>query len=231
MGTFTTPNGNSLTLFTRGNTNDDPLAHAILVGDEYRLHDLKLTGWALDIGAHIGTVGLALAVDNPQLQVICVEPVPDNAHLIRMSIAANGLDERVFVEEAGAGVGVASTRCQYAYTAANNPDKGYIEQSRFIGNVFRDHDEPEGTTIEVPTVTIAGLADKYGVPEFRFCKIDCEGCEWRFFAEGAERIAEIVGEWHDGPLSALEDLLGPTHTVTALTDLDGMGLFRAVRHD
>jgi len=232
MQTFFTPHGNGLHLAVRHDTNDAAMAGAILAGDEYFTGRLNnLSGWALDIGSHIGTVGLALAKDNPRLNVICVEPVPDNAALIRESIAANQLGARVHVEEAGAGpVGQAVTRCQYAYTAADNPDKGYIEQSRFIGNVFRADDNPEGTIIDVPTVTIRGLAEKYGTDEFIFCKIDCEGCEYSFFAADADLIVNIIGEWHDGPFSRIHDLLAATHDVTELFTTDGsIGLFQAVR--
>jgi FkbM family methyltransferase len=231
MGNFITPNGNALRLVIRGDTNDAAMANAILSEDEYQLKGRRLSGWALDIGSHIGSVGLALAIDHPDLSVVCIEPVPDNVRIIWESAQANGIDDRVFIEEAGAGKGKGSTRCQYAYTAANNPDKGYVSQSRFIGNVFRADDEPEGTTIDVPTVTIAGLAQKYGVADFAFCKIDCEGCEYAFFAEGAERIAYIIGEWHDGPFSRIYELLDDTHEVTQVSSADdgSIGLFQAVR--
>src|SRR3990172_6916198 len=99
---FASPNGGSFTLFVREDTNDAALAFGILVNNEYHLQGRHFSGWALDVGAHIGTVGLALPVDNPDLRVVCIEPVPDNADLIRRSIEANGLGARVFVEEARA---------------------------------------------------------------------------------------------------------------------------------
>lgn len=222
-----TPGGHQASYHVRADTNDAALIVGILGEDEYHLAGLKLSGWALDIGAHVGTIAIALAMDHPNLKVIAVEPVPDNAELIRRSVASNGLSERVFVEEAGAGaIGQATVPCHYAYTAHDIPDQGYVEQNRFIGNLWRDLGE--GTVIDAPVVTIPGLMDKYGIDEFRFVKIDCEGCEWEFLAEHTQAIEEMVGEWHDGPFSRIKKLLRH-HSVELLTDYGGSGIFRAIR--
>src|SRR5687768_7433602 len=148
------------------------MVNALLGTDEYRIRDLKLDGWALDIGAHVGTIALALAVDNPNLSVIAVEPVPDNAALIRQSIAANRLGDRVYLEEAGAGaVGQSTTPCLYGFTsAAATVDAGYLHDTRFVGNVVRGDENPVGTLIEARSVSLASLVAKYGVTDFRFAK-------------------------------------------------------------
>ena len=230
MGAYTTPNGRSLELTIRGDTNDGAMASAILASDEYRLRGRQFSGWALDIGSHIGSVGIALAVDNPNLSVICIEPVPENCEVIRSSIAANHLDDRVFVEEAGFGsLGAATTPCIYNFTDVDFHDKSGVHDSRYVGNVWRENDHPVGTRIDAPVVTIPGLAEKYGVTEFRFAKIDCEGCEVNAFSSGAELVCEIIGEFHDNLLPQLTALLRPTHQVEVLEDRGGIGLFRAVR--
>jgi FkbM family methyltransferase len=228
MQQFITPNGNALRLVTRGDTNDAAMANAILSEDEYQLKGRRLSGWALDIGAHIGTVGIALAMDNPELSVVCVEPVPENAAMIRDSVAANRLVDRVWVEEAAFGKGN-TVKVQYAYTAADNPDKGYIHQSRFIGGVFRSKEHPEGTTDVVRTTTIGKLAVKFGTSAFALLKIDCEGCEVHAFADGVDLIDEIIGEFHDNLLPQLRTLIEPTHDIEVIEDRGGIGLFRAVR--
>jgi FkbM family methyltransferase len=228
---FTTPNGNRVQILTRPDTNDEAMAYAILGTDEYRLQGRSFSGWALDIGSHIGTVALALAVDNPDLRVIAVEPVPENATLIALSIAANGLEERVFIEAAAAGkMGDSTTPCMYDFTSATGPgsEPGSMHDTRFVGNVFRGSSNPTGTLIDAPVVSIASLSEKYEVASFRFCKIDCEGCEYNFLAEGAERIEEIVGEWHDGPFVAVQELLSGHHVEYLSGDESGIGLFRAV---
>jgi FkbM family methyltransferase len=227
---FITPNGNSLVLATRGDTNDAALANAILSTDEYQLHGRHLSGWALDIGSHIGSVGLALAVDNIDLSVVCIEPVPDNCEVIRASIAANALGGRVFVEEGSAGApGQTTLKCRYDFTDADTWDKGGIHDSRFVGNVYRESDNPVATEIDSPVVTLSGLADKYETATFAFCKIDCEGCEVHAFADGVALIDEIIGEFHDNLLPQLRTLIEPTHDIEVIEDRGGIGLFRAVR--
>lgn len=225
-----TPNGIFFSMAARDDTADGAIATGIMAEDEYHLRGRHWSGWAIDIGAYTGVVSLALAVDNPQLKVIAVEPVPDNADLIRQSVAANGLGERVFVEEASAGpIGVSSLPCHYAYTDVGIPDKGYVAQNRFVGNLWREGVDSEGTVISSPVVTTEGLMAKYGIDDFSLVKIDCEGCEWPFLRTGAEHMAEIVGEWHDRPFSAIGRLLGKTHRVELLTDYGGSGIFRALR--
>lgn len=226
--TYRTPRGAPITLFIRPDTNDGALVAAMLAADEYQTANLYLDGWALDVGAHVGSIGLSLAIDNPVLRVVMVEPVPSNAELIRASIAANNLTDRVFLEEAGAGaVGQATTPCSFGYTKADGLDPHYVHDTRFVGNVIRGDSNPEAETIDVPVVTLTGLASKYG--DFRFLKIDCEGCEWQFLRSGAEHAEEIIGEWHDGPYADIEAILRATHTVEMIEDKGGIGTFRAKR--
>jgi tRNA1(Val) A37 N6-methylase TrmN6 len=54
----------------------------------------------LDLGAGVGTVGLAIAVRAPQVEVTLVEREPDLVLLARANSAANGVDGRVRVIEA-----------------------------------------------------------------------------------------------------------------------------------
>src|SRR5688500_7319289 len=144
--TYRTPRGTPVELYARSGTNDEAMISALLAGDEYRIKDLYIDGWALDIGAHVGTIGIALAVDNPNLSVIAVEPVPDNADLIRQSIAANNLGDRVYLEEAGAGaVGQSISPCLYGFTSADKSvDANYLHDTRFVGNVVRGDQNPVG---------------------------------------------------------------------------------------
>ena len=225
-----TPNLRNANFHVREDTNDAALAYAILDADEYLLRNhAPLTGWALDIGSHIGTVAVAMAIDNPELRVIAVEPVPDNAALIRENVAANGLQSRVFVEEAAAGaIGQSTARCAFDYRTGGTDDLGYVIQNRFIGNIWRQSDQ-DAEVIEAPVLTLRGLAEKYGTDEFSYCKIDCEGCEWDFLAKDAQLIREIVGEYHDAGPKRIVKLLGKTHIVDIISDHNGTGIFRAVR--
>lgn len=230
MIALSTASGQLVNFDTRSDTNDAALATAILGEDEYLLRGhAPLTGWALDIGSHIGTVAIALATDHPNLKVIAVEPVPDNAEVVRANVARNCLQGRVFVEEAAAGDGK-QTSIGYAYTVGNTTDQGYVEQNRYIGNIWHDTVSLANASVcTMKTFTIVDLAVKYGVERFAFAKIDCEGCEWDFLRKGAGRIDEIVGEWHDAGPDRISRLLAKTHSVEIIADHGGNGIFRAVR--
>ena len=57
----------------------------------------------VDVGSNVGLMALAVALRNPVITIVCVEPNARAAALLRQSIAANRLDDRVTVLEAVAG--------------------------------------------------------------------------------------------------------------------------------
>src|SRR5256885_2059950 len=84
--TWTTPRGNGLSITYREGTSDWNTISSCLTHDEYGLRDLHVSGLALDIGAHVGAVTLALLADNADLRVIALEPVPDNVDLLKRNV-------------------------------------------------------------------------------------------------------------------------------------------------
>lgn len=226
-----TTNGNPVVMSTRVGTSDLSIVNATMgYEDEYGLRDRTWTGWGLDIGSSIGVIAIALARDNPDLQVVAVECVPENVEMLRLNVTQNGLDERIhIVDEAAGAPGQSSVSCWSDYTHVPGTDDGYTYTNRYIGNVFRGQDA-EGRTADVPGVSLGQLLDRFGIEEVAICKIDCEGCEWDFFrSPDLVRIREITGEWHDGHVSLWVDFLSKTHEVTVVRDDGGVGLFRAVR--
>lgn len=220
--TSRSPRGNALTVTTRPSTSDGSLMHQMLVADEYRLGGLQISGWALDLGAHIGGVTMALLVDNPDLHVIAVEPLAENVEVLQANVRSFG--PRAHIVQA-----IAGTRpIGYRYGGIDLPE-GYAHDNRYIAGPLRSDDEP----VETETVTLQGLLDAYDIDEFAFVKTDCEGGEWEFFSDPSAnaRIALIRGEFHDDPLCGqrMVDLLSETHDVTILTRGQPVGLFEAVR--
>lgn len=236
VSAFRTPKGTPLSLYTRPEYNDEALMVGILGGDEYRLKELEnLTGWALDIGAHIGTVGLALAVDHPALSVVMVEPVPDNADLIRRSARINGVEDRVHIIEAMAGTGEGTAVCRYAYThLEGSVDPGFVQQNAMVGGIWRltDDERVESSKVELPIVTAKGLLqdlyDKTEWPLWSFVKLDCEGCEWDYLAglvtPGTHPL--MVMEVHDASPGDIAKVL-PGYDIEVLDDYGGSGIVRA----
>lgn len=214
----TTPRGQPAKIAARPQTSDLATAGSVFAGvagsglvDEYHLQSLSLRGVFLDVGAHIGTVAVAVLLDNPETRAICVEPLAENVAMIEANVAENGLAERVTVVHAAVG----TSRMFYG------PDG----DSRYIGNIG-------GATQPAPDVSTVTLADLVAMAggDVAALKLDCEGCEWALLAEPAVAdVPLIFGEYHNSSPDRLTLLLGATHDVTTVPTAAAFGLFRAVR--
>lgn len=228
--TWITPHGNPITILTRDDTADAALVDGLLNGDEYRLKDIgQLEGICLDIGAHIGTISLACLADFPFTTWIAVEPIPENADLIRRSGDSWLRQSRLLVVEAAA-VGPADpevVEVSYDYTSHAGTEDSYVHQNRYVGGMWREG--YEGKRLEVPTVTLRDLAARYAPNGITLLKIDAEGAEYAFLSDGLELVAGVIGEWHDGGPERITRLLEDTHILEVLEDHGGTGIFRAWR--
>lgn len=228
---FRTPRGVPVLVTLRDNTNDYNTASSTLgTNDEYGLAPLFLTGDVLDIGGYLGTVGIAIAVDNPETRVVIVEPVPENADLCERNAAAAGVSDRVTVYRGAIGPrGVGTSEIRFRYVGDEN-----LEHHAFVGNsslAYTDGGGIQHETLEVETLGLQALLDRFGMTEPAFVKIDCEGAEWPFLETATlaslRRLPLIVGEAHPIGDHVVKDIvarLSKTHDVT----VDGW-LFRAVR--
>lgn len=230
--TTLTPRGSRpVQWLTRTDTNDGALVMGIMALDEYGLGRLRrLNGNVVDIGAHIGTVAIALAVDHPNIRIIAVEAVPENVEILRINIAHNGLGDRIKVIEAAAcEPGRKSVKLQWNYSAAPNVDEAYIKDSRYIANMLEAEDSVSETH-KVPGIDLDTIVEITG-GAIELLKIDCEGCEWQFLKSPAlAKVNIIIGEYHNkGGLASLQKLIAKTHTVEQTGGGDDIGMFMAVR--
>ena len=134
----------------------------------------------MDVGAHIGnhTLWLAGVCD---LEVVALEPDPENAALLARTIALNGLEGRVRVIEAAAGA--KAGKGTLAKAPAGNTGMGKVVPGR------------RGP---IRVVTIDGLE----LPSVSLLKVDVEGAELSVL-EGAARTIARDHPWiyveADGP--------------------------------
>lgn len=220
------PRGNDVTVHYREDTSDLSTIGSSFrlwgnLVDEYQLGSLPpLSGLAIDIGAHIGTVTLALLADHPDLHVTAVEPLPDNVAVIRASLAENGWTDRAKVIKGAIGKG-RTARVAYDF---DGPD--YLRNHRYIGNMKKGV-EGEHSTVSVPALSLSRLIEG----GCSFLKVDCEGCEWDLLADPAvAKVERIVGEGHPSDwLARVHKALDATHDITVIEDAGGPGLFSAVR--
>ncbi|MDJ0450226.1 FkbM family methyltransferase [Methylocystis sp. JR02] len=54
----------------------------------------------IDAGANVGFVSIPLAASRPDLNIICIEPVPHNVEALRANVATNGLDNITVIHAA-----------------------------------------------------------------------------------------------------------------------------------
>lgn len=193
--------------------------------DEYSLPE-GLTGWALDLGAHIGSVTIPLLIDNPDLRVVAIEAVPDNADMLRSNLELNHVADRCVVMNGAGWKGKGTIEVEYGYTGSE-----IAETNRYIGSVSPWLANPGSAT--KATVPIVTLKDALAVTdgEFVWAKSDCEGCEHHFLRGPLlKHVKVIVGEWHfrDGSPEDFTARLSKTHDVTWSEGIGG-GPFRAVR--
>ena len=223
-----TPGGHTAKMCYRGGTSDwntisaclrNPMADG---GDEYHL-PTGLTGWALDLGAHVGSVTVGLLLDNPGLRVLAIEAVPENAALIVANLAMNGLSLRAIVWNAAGWDTSGTIDVEWDYSGSEA-----ATVNRYIGSVSPWLFDAPRTHTTVKSVT---LEDALAVTDggFVWVKADCEGCEHKFFQGDLSRIGHLEGEWHerDGTADGLVAAFAPTHETTWSQGIGG-GPFRAV---
>lgn len=231
QSTWPTPNGRPYRSWWRAGTNDWNTINSCTAADEYELRDVSLTGWALDVGAYLGSVAVPLLVDNPGLRVIAIEPVPENARLVRQNAELNGVLDRLLVLEAVAGAPNEVTgSVAWGWSPPSAELAETFSHHRFVGGstLAIGSDTPH-EEVEVPSHSIGSLLQLVGAERFAFMKIDCEGCEAKFLTDPAVALVErIIGEWHppyiDEP--TIHALLDDTHVVE--TGGPGPGWFRAI---
>jgi len=214
FGVWITPHGKQAVMLYRVGTSDwNTISSVMAPHDEYAL-PADLTGWAADIGSHVGSVAIALALDNPGVRVLAVEPVPDNARLLRANVAGNELSDRITVIENAAGL-LDPVTIWWGYRGNES-----AEHHAYIGNnsIAYEHggEISHEETVYPNPVTLSDLVAMAGEP-LAWVKIDAEGAEWDVLrSAGLADVLHLTGEYH--PVrghrrSDLAGLLDATHDV------------------
>jgi FkbM family methyltransferase len=204
-----TPGGAWYAMSIRPGSSDWDTCNANSYGmDEYRIPRGR-TGWALDIGAHIGACTVPLLLDNPDLRVIAVEALPENVEYLRTNLARNGVEDRaIIVHAAASDVGGVDQIIGYG------PSTGPNAHSQYIGSGVNPMERER--SVAVKTATLRGLMLLRGPEQdapFVWTKIDCEGCEYGVFkSEWNPALRFITGEVHFG-WDRMVELLAPTHDI------------------
>jgi FkbM family methyltransferase len=133
------------------------------------LHFLRAGDRFFDIGANIGSYTV-LAAGTAGALVVAVEPIPSTFLALRANIELNGLDDRVTV------LNVA---------VAADEGKAWFTSNLDAMNHALGPEEPSDSAVEVPIVTLDGIAASGGPT---FIKIDVEGLETSVLAGGTATL-------------------------------------------
>lgn len=153
---------------------------------------------AYDIGAHIGYMTLALAMQpGPEPKVFAFEPDPENIALMQQLIKQNGLQDAVRVEPVALAEGNGQDRLI----------KGRCSSMFLLERALDGQDTKECSAITVDTCSLDAFVFEQSNPPPDVLKIDVEGAE-ALVIKGSLRTLEVYSPWLlmelHGPKNALK---------------------------
>jgi FkbM family methyltransferase len=163
--------------------------------NDYRVRPSEPWRTVIDIGANIGTFAVLAAQAAPAARVLCFEPAPDTAALLRRNLTMNGVAARVVIEERAV-YGVAGQ------VELVSPPQSSMRRVRPPGS-------EDGITVRAEAVTLPEIFDRHAVDRCDVLKIDCEGAEYDLLRacpssvlDRVDRIALEFHEWRPGDTAA-----------------------------
>ncbi len=192
---LTVPTANGLLTV---NTSYRLMARRLFIGGEYEsyLIDTALAelrrrglaspqGTALDIGANIGVIGIALVLRGYAARVIAVEPEPANFELLLRNVQQNGLSESIRCER------LALDNVDGSVEMELSPDNFGDHRVRGpLGSAPGAYGESLRGTITVPASTLDDLLERVSPSQERpsFIWMDVQGFEGRVLQGGTRSL-------------------------------------------
>lgn len=119
-----------------------------------------------DVGSNIGQYALLFGdVVGEKGKVICLEPDPKNFAFLQFNINMNSVKNS---EALNVGIGSEEATLKFYRDTTTGGRRGSFEME-FVGDSY------EGSSLDVPVITLDSLIEKHGEPDFM--KIDVEGHE------------------------------------------------------
>lgn len=150
-------------LHVRPNRGDLFVLYEVLAREAYAIPPSLLDPDRVDVifdcGANIGITALYLANTYRNARIICVEPDPDNFEVLKRNVANHKRIEPLW----GAVVG----RPGAVHLTCDRPAYGNKVETAPV----------EGTTVQVPGLTITDICTKKRVSRIDLLKVDIEGAE------------------------------------------------------
>lgn len=160
----------------------------------------------VDVGAYNGDSAVYFARKGARL-VVGLEPDPWSLELARENIKLNNLEDRVMLLNVALSTKTGASKLG---VNAETPNISQIAETTSI---------PDGG-LEVDTVTVEEIMERFNLRTIDFLKMNCEGCEYgiiRTLSPSAlESISEIILEFHNGPLDIPKILSSHGFTISMI---------------
>jgi FkbM family methyltransferase len=159
--------------------------YEMLMDDVYGVPPHLLTRkpeFILDLGANVGLAALAFAAHFPQAKIVCVEPHPETAALLRHNLACLG--DRAGVVE-----------------AAVSGEPGTMRLNLAAGHYNASLVRRSDAGVEVRTTTVEQVMTETGMTRIDILKMDIEGAERLVLTpqpEWLKTVGFLTIELHDG---------------------------------
>jgi FkbM family methyltransferase len=172
----------------------------------------------IDGGANIGDFAAIVASRCPRGRIYAIEPIDENARMIEINRALNGLNN-----------------VEIAVTALGATNGHLAIRSDGMQSSF--HYGKTNSYAMVPVTTLEAFMDERGLNRVDLLKLDCEGAEWEVISTSTAilpRISQICLEYHrrdEWTVEKLADLLRDAGYDVHHTAGEWNGVLWAVRTD
>lgn len=140
----------------------------------------------IDVGAHIGSFSVFMAIKFDNAKVFAFEPNPDNFELLHENIEINRLENKIFPFE----VAVDSEEGNRAKFYLHPDNLGM--HSLLYRKPKSPRYEQKKRIIEVETISLKEIFEKNRISKCDLLKMDCEGCEYNVLYGTPKDILEKI---------------------------------------
>lgn len=186
---FKYPFGKFSLIVRNNNGSDNFIFSEVFDKEYYKLKSEIDILTILDLGANAGFTSIYYSKLFPYAHIACVEPIPENIHILKENLILNKIDASIF----SSAISINNSSLKMAIS---EHDYGHKVSHIQFGKKMN-----ELATIEVKAITINDIIEKLSWKNIDLLKIDIEGYEGVLLSQNNEWIAFvniIVMEIHEG---------------------------------
>lgn len=174
---------------------------------DFKEIDFQPGDCVIDIGANVGIISIFLAKKYPFLKIYSYEPVKRNYENFIRNISLNNIPpETITIENK------AVTKDERIISMEFNP---YNTGGSHVYDIIATQNNLTSIEVNVPSISLDNIFNKYKIENCKLLKIDCEGAEYEILyntsTKNLRSIHHLRGEFHEkktiASLSKADDLL------------------------